>query len=172
MSDTEASSESNPESSPEANPVESVDESVGGGEPAWTADHALAEWQRINSELDDAKSTYEAEIAPATEAYQAKTAPLEEQRQDLAAWFVTHAGSVGADEFASDAGKVTISTRESPKIDNADSFFAWVAETNNAALLQKRISVTQFREFQKANPESVPPGVVVEVDRSAKFKPA
>ncbi len=161
MSDTESVPESGSEPGPEA-----------AADQGWTAEKALAEWNRITAELDEAKSTYEAAIAPAAEAYKATTAPLEEQRQDLEAWFMTHAETVGVDEFASDAGKVTISTRESPKIDNADSFFAWVAETNNAALLQKRISVTQFREFQKANPESVPPGVVVEVDRSAKFKPA
>lgn len=143
-------------------------ESAGGS--AWTPELALAEWNRIAGELDQAKATYEAAIAPAAEAYEQQRAPLEEKLGDLEAWFVAHAQTVGANEFASDSGKVTISTRESPKIDNADSFFAWVAETNNAALLQKRISVTQFRQFQKANSDAVPPGVVVEVDHSAKFK--
>ncbi len=160
MSDVDPSEPPTPSSAP----------SSGSDAGGWTAEQALAEWKRITTELEEAKAAYESEIAPAATAYEERKAPLEEQLGDLEAWFLAHAETVGADEFASDAGKVTISTRESPKIDNADSFFAWVAETSNAALLQKRISVTQFREFQKANPESVPPGVVVEVDRSAKFK--
>lgn len=137
---------------------------------AWTAPQALAEWRRLNDERDAAQAAYEEQIQPMKAALEAQVAPMVEKLEALEAWFLDHAEQVGQEVFESDAGKVTIATRETPKITDADSFFAWAAASNNMSMLQKRISVTSYREYIKANPDQEPPGVTVEQDRSAKFK--
>lgn len=146
---------------------------VGSWDPA-TADAAstMAAWRALDQARDEAQDAYESQIEPFKAQFEEKVGPIDEQLESIEAWFLSHASETGADSFDSESGKVTISVRETPKITDADSFFSWAASSNNVGLLQKRISVTQFREFVKQNPDQTLPGVTVEADQSVKFKPA
>lgn len=138
----------------------------------WTPEQAIAEWRALSEQRDAAEARYEEQIASFKEAFEAETSAVDAKLDDIEAWFLDHAEAAGSDAFEAEGGKVTVSARENPKISDPDSFFAWAESTNNSSMLQKRISVTEFRAFQKENPDEVPPGVTVEVSRSAKFKPA
>jgi hypothetical protein len=138
----------------------------------WTPEQAIGEWRALTDQRAAAEARFEEQIAAFKEAFETETGAIDAKLDDLEAWFLDHAEAAGSDAFAADGGTVTVSTRENPKINDAESFFAWAESTNNSSMLQKRISVTQFRAFQAEHPEQVPPGVTVEVSRSAKFKPS
>lgn len=148
-----------------------------GSDGAWdpaSADpaSAMATWRALEQARTAAQEEFETNIAPFKASLDEKVGPIDEQLDAIEEWFLNHAATTGLGSFASDAGKVTVSVRETPKITDAESFFSWAAASNNVGLLQKRISVTQYREFVKSNPDEVPPGVTVEADQSAKFKAA
>lgn len=151
------------------NPQDAASES-GEVPTEWTPTTAMARWRELEAQRAEADSVYEAQIEPYASAHSAAIAPLDEERDAIETWFLAHANEVGQQAFESDAGKVTISERETPKLSDADAFFSWAASSNNVGLLQKRLSVTQYREYVKANPDQTPPGVTVEVDQSVKFK--
>lgn len=146
---------------------------TGQWDPA-TADpaSAMATWRALAQARDEAQQTYESQIASFKAQFEETTGPIDEQTAAIEEWFGTHAAETGAESFDSEAGKVTISVRETPKISDAESFFSWAASSNNVGLLQKRISVTEFRKFVKDHPDETPPGVTVEAAQSVKFKPA
>ncbi|MGI9598326.1 MAG: hypothetical protein ACR2QK_19335 [Acidimicrobiales bacterium] len=138
----------------------------------WTPDRAIEEWRSLIERRQAAETAYEEQIADHKAAFEAEAASIDSKLGDIETWFLDHAETAGADAFASDGGTVTVSTRQTPKISEPDAFFTWAEATNNSALLQKRISVTEFRAYQKEHPDEVPPGVTVETTRSAKFKAA
>lgn len=139
---------------------------------AWTAEQAIEEWRTLIEKRHAAEATYQEQIAEFKETFESETQPIDAKLNDLEAWFLDHAEAAGVESFAGDGGTVSVSSRENPKISDADSFFAWAESTNNSGLLQKRISVTEFRSFQKEHPDQIPPGVTIETTRSAKFKAA
>jgi len=141
-------------------------------EPAGELDpvSALGEYRQLMDQRDAAEDAYKAEIEPLKKAHDDAVKPIDDRLAELEAWFLDHAAANDKEAFFSPDAHVTVSVRESPKITDADSFFAWAAASNNVHLLQKRVSVTQFREYVKTNPDDQPPGVTVEHDRSIKFK--
>lgn len=174
MSSDEGTEDMNPEEGTQDVSPEEISEAASTEESTegWTPEQAIAEWRALTDQREAAQARFEEQTASFREALEAETGPLNAKLDDIEAWFLDHAEAAGTDAFAAEGGKVTISARENPKISDADSFFAWAESTNNSSLLQKRISVTEFRAFQKDNPDEVPPGVTVEISRSAKFKPA
>ncbi len=147
--------------------AESAEES-----PALTAETALQRWRDLTEQKSAAETTYEEQIAPYKAAFEESTKAVDEELETIEAWFLTHAEAVDQDSFSGDGGTVTITARENPKITDGDAFFTWADSTDNSSLLQKRISVTEFRKFQAEHPGEIPPGVAIETSRSAKFKPA
>lgn len=131
---------------------------------------ALDVWYRIEAELASAKQTFDAAVAPAQQAYDAVAAPLETQRDSLKQYFAEQAKLAGQSKFSGEQAEVSIVTKESPKIADADQFKAWVAANGRVELFQKRLNLTEFRKFQKDNPETVPPGINVETEEQVKFK--
>ncbi len=169
MSETDPVDETSESSETE---VADTAEAGSSGEQGWTPEQAITEWRALLDQRAAAEVRYEEQIAPFKEAFDAEAKTVDAKLDDLEAWFLDHAEAAGNDAFAAEGGTVTVSARENPKISDAESFFAWAETTNNSSLLQKRISVTEFRAFQKEHPDELPPGVTVEVSRSAKFKPA
>lgn len=131
---------------------------------------ALSEYRQLIDQRDAAEDSYKAEIEPLKKAHEEAIKPIDDRLAELETWFLDHAEANDKEAFFSPEGHVTVSVRESPKITDAEAFFAWAASSNNVHLLQKRVSVTQFREYVAANPDEQPPGVTVEHDRSIKFK--
>jgi len=150
-------------------------------DPNWTPEQALEEWNRLQSLQDQTEQEYEQKAAPLNAEHEEKMAPLKAARDekltpietdlaDLENWFLARSEKDGSDEYKSEIGSVTISTREKAKIDDSESFFDWVESTNNSELLQKRLSVTKLRTYLKENNGEVPPGVAMETERSANTK--
>jgi len=146
-------------------------------DPNWTPEQALEEWNRLQSLQDQAEQEYEQKAAPLNAEHEEKMAPLKAARDeklspietdlaDLESWFLARSEQDGSEEYKSEIGSVTISTREKAKIDDSESFFDWVESTNNSELLQKRLSVTKLRTYLKENNGEVPPGVAMETERS------
>ncbi len=133
---------------------------------------AMARWKALEQARSEAQQEFETQIEPFKAHFEATVGPIDDQLEAIEQWFLAHAAETNTDSFDSEAGRVTVATRQTPKITDAESFFAWAASSNNVGLLQKRISVTQFREFAKSNPEQTPPGVTIEAAQSIKFKSA
>ncbi len=146
-----------------------------------TPEQAIEQWKKLHELQDSTEKEFEDQmapliaqheekLAPIKSAREEKLAPIEAQITELETWFLKQSETDGADEYKSDAGEVTISSREKPSIDDAEQFYEWVETSKNSELLQKRLSVTKFRTFLKENNGEVPPGVSVETERSVKFK--
>jgi len=146
-----------------------------------TPEQAIEEWKELQQLQKNTEKEFDDQMAPLIEAHEQKLAPIKTAREEklapidakleeLETWFIKQSETDGTDEYKSDAGEVTISTRDKPSIEDSEKFYEWVETTKNSELLQKRLSVTKFRTFVKENNGEIPPGVSVETERSVKFK--
>lgn len=146
-----------------------------------TPEQAIEEWKRLQElhdstekEFDDQMAPllaeHEEKLAPIKSARDDKLAPIDEQMTELESWFLKQSEADGTQEYKSDTGQVTISTKDKPSIEDSEKFYEWVETSKNSELLQKRLSVTKFRTYLEENNGEIPPGVSVETQRSVKFK--
>jgi hypothetical protein len=67
-------------------------------------------------------------------------------------------------------GTISRQYRTTPYVTNDQTFLLWVRSTNNYHLLTDRVKMRELREYitqqeQMRNPEAVPPGVEVKIDK-------
>jgi 5'-3' exonuclease len=117
----------------------------------------------IYVQLRDKKAQLKAE-------YQDAVAPVQEKMDKLEKKFLEMMNTTGVDSIKTISGTAYTSVKTTASVADKDTFFNYVKDNNEWALMEVRASSTAVKEFVEANEGEIPPGVNLNTERTVNVR--